>query len=75
MDWQTLAVLLVVLTATTYLVSRIWRRRPNASCGGSCGCSRDTSVPVNGRGQETFVPVEKLSSRLSITGESRQDAT
>lgn len=38
MDWQLIAVALMVVMAAAYLVRWAWRSRADRSCAGQCAC-------------------------------------
>ncbi|MDP3069695.1 MAG: FeoB-associated Cys-rich membrane protein [Opitutaceae bacterium] len=40
-EFQTIAALVVVALAATWLIARAWRKHRNPGCGGDCGCPTD----------------------------------
>jgi len=38
-DFQTIAALVIVALAVTYLIARTVAKRKNPGCGGDCGCA------------------------------------
>jgi len=59
MDWQTIAVALVLAWAVAYLVRGAWRLR--SGCGGGC-CGKTSSAPRS-KEQTVWVAAEKLTLR------------
>ena len=37
-DFQTIAALIIVALAVTWLITRAWRKHRAPGCGGDCGC-------------------------------------
>jgi hypothetical protein len=58
MDWQTIAVVLVLAWAVVYLVRSAWRSR--TGCGG-CGCAKPAQRPSDA--PTVWVAAEKLTLR------------
>jgi hypothetical protein len=58
-DWQTVAVALVLAWAVAYLVRAAWRTR--TGCGGGCGCAKSSAKKAPG--QTVWVAPEKLTLR------------
>jgi hypothetical protein len=59
LDWQTVAVALVLAWAVAYLVRAALRTRKG--CGGGCGCAKSPARPANE--QSVWVASEKLTLR------------
>jgi hypothetical protein len=61
MDWQTPAVVAVVLLALAYVARRTlrtWRGR-GAGCGGACKCSSEAQPPAG-----PLIGADELTARL-----------
>jgi hypothetical protein len=59
LDWQVIAVALVLAWAVAYLVRAALRTRKG--CGGGCGCAKTPAKPA--KGQSVWVASEKLTLR------------
>jgi hypothetical protein len=65
MIWQPLAVAIIVLAATVYLVWQSWRTwfGAKSGCGGGCHCAAKKNA-VTGNSPATLVSVDELTERL-----------
>jgi hypothetical protein len=64
MDWQLLAVGLLVAGAVAYLGRSAWRTWAGVKggCGGGCGCAKG-SAPAADSARGTLIPVEQITLR------------
>jgi hypothetical protein len=58
-DWQTIAAMLVLAWALTFLLRSVLGRR--SGCGGGCGCAG--KVPRSPEGHSVWVAADNLTMR------------
>ena len=64
-DWQVIAVLVIVAVAAAYLARVTWRswRGSKTGCGGGCGCAAKAPAAEK-NGQAALVTTDQLTARL-----------
>jgi len=71
MNWQLIAVIVIVAAAAVYIGRQTWRTwstRKDSSCGGGCGCASKTQASGNTNGAPVLIPSEELVLRRRDRG-------
>jgi hypothetical protein len=65
MNWQLIAVGIIVALTAIYLARQTWRTwsAKKAGCGGSCGCSGKTGTPAEVNGHGTLIAPSEITLR------------
>ncbi|HEV3263800.1 MAG TPA: FeoB-associated Cys-rich membrane protein [Gemmataceae bacterium] len=65
-DWQLIAVLVIVAVAAAYLARMTWRswRGSKTGCGGGCGCNTKATPIGEQNGKATLITTDQLTARL-----------